>query len=84
MSKFVRKKDDLETEGLKLFKKLRSMNIQVKMVRMDNAGENKSLQKTLEREEFNIDFQYTAAGTPQIRNQEPLLEALRPLHPSTR
>ena len=32
---------------------------------MDHAGENKSLQKALEDEEFNIDFQYTAVGTPQ-------------------
>ena len=41
------------------------MNIQVKMLWMDNVGENKLLQKSLEAEEFNIDFQYTAARTPQ-------------------
>ena len=32
---------------------------------MDNAGENKLLQKALEKEKINVDFQYTATGTPQ-------------------
>ena len=41
------------------------MGIQLKMLRSDNAGENKALQKALEGEEFNINFQYTAAGTSQ-------------------
>ena len=41
------------------------MNIQVKNLRMDNAGENKLLQKALEEEEFNINFQYTTARAPQ-------------------
>ena len=38
------------------------MGIQVKMLQSDNAGENKALQKALEDEEFNIDFQYTGVG----------------------
>ena len=41
------------------------MTIQVKMLQMDNAGENKLIQKSLEAEEFNINFQYTAARTSQ-------------------
>ena len=41
------------------------MGIQVKMPQKYNAGEIKVLQKALESEEFNINFQYTAAGTPQ-------------------
>ena len=65
VSKFVRKKNELEDEGLNFFKKLRATSIQVKTLRLDNAGENKKLQRALEEEEFNIDFQYTAAGTPQ-------------------
>ena len=52
VSIFIRQKDDLEEEGLKLFKKIRAMNIQVKMLLMDNAGDNKLLQKALEAEEF--------------------------------
>ena len=35
------------------------------MIRMDNAGENRLLQKSLKKQEFDIDFQYTAAVTPQ-------------------
>ena len=41
------------------------MKIKVKMIRMDNGGKNKFLQKSLKQEEFDIDFQYTEAGTPQ-------------------
>ena len=41
------------------------MKIQVKILRMDNAGENKQLHEALDQEEFNINFQYTVAGTPQ-------------------
>ena len=65
VSKFVQNKSDLESKGLKLFKKLRTMAIQVMILRMDNTGENKLLQKTLEQQEFNVNFQYTAASTPQ-------------------
>ena len=50
VSKFVQNKDDLESKGLKLFNKLRAMAIQVKMLIMDNAGENKLLKKSLEQE----------------------------------
>ena len=56
---FGQTKDDLEDEGLALFEKIRAMRIQVKMLQSDNTGE------VLENEEFNINFQYTAAGTPQ-------------------
>ena len=65
ISHLVKQKDNLEDKGLALFKKIRAMRIQVKMLQSDNAGENKALQKALEDEEFNINFQYTAAGTPQ-------------------
>ena len=45
------------------------MGIQVKILWSDNAGDNKALQKALEDEEFNIDFQYTAAGIHNIIRQ---------------
>ena len=47
VSKFLQNKEDLKEEGLKLFKKICAMNIQVKMLQMNNAGENKLLQKAL-------------------------------------
>ena len=58
-------KGNLKVKGLELFKKICATNIQVTMIRMDNTGENKLRQNTLEKEEFDIDSQYTAAGTPQ-------------------
>ena len=69
VSHFIKHKDNLEVEGLKIFKKVCAMNIQVKMIRMDNAGDNRLLQKALEQEEFNIDFQCMVAGTPQQNSQ---------------
>ena len=63
--RLVKQKDNLEGKGLALFKKIRHMGIQLKLLQSDNAEENKSLKKALESEEFNIDFQYSAAGTPQ-------------------
>ena len=41
------------------------MGIQPKIIRCDNAGENNVLEAALRKEEFNIEFQYTASGTPQ-------------------
>ena len=56
MSRFIRNKDDFKVNGLELFKKICTMKIQVIMIRMDNAGENKLLQKDLKQEEFDISF----------------------------
>ena len=64
ISRFIKQKDNLEEEELALFKKIRSMGIQVKILWSDNMGENTALQKALEGAEVNINFQYTAAGTP--------------------
>ena len=39
--------------------------IQVKIIRCDNAGENKVLERESGKEELGIIFEYTAPGTPQ-------------------
>ena len=39
--------------------------IQVKIIRYDNAGENKVLERESEKNELGIIFEYTASGTPQ-------------------
>ena len=65
ISHLVKQKDNFEDKGLSLFKKIRFMGIQVKMLQIDNAGENKALQRAFESKEFNINFKYSAAGTPQ-------------------
>ena len=39
--------------------------IQVKIIRCDNAGENKVLERESDKKELGIIFEYTAPGTPQ-------------------
>ena len=39
--------------------------IQVKIIRRDNAGENKVLERESDKNELGILFEYTAPGTPQ-------------------
>ena len=37
----------------------------MKIIRCDNAGENKVLERESEKNELGISFEYTAPGTPQ-------------------
>ena len=63
-SKFLRNKSNIATVGKQLIDKLKDKyNITVKVIRCDNAGENKSLE--IELSGKNIKFEYTASGTPQ-------------------
>ena len=39
--------------------------IEIKRIRLDNSGENKSLQKECDKQNFGIIFEFTAPGTPQ-------------------
>ena len=39
--------------------------IEIKRIRLDNSGENESLQKELNKENLGIIFEFTAPGTPQ-------------------
>ena len=39
--------------------------IEIKRIRLDNSGENKSLQKECDKENLGIIFEFTAPGTPQ-------------------
>ena len=39
--------------------------IQVMIIRCDNAGENKVLERESDKNELGIIFEYTAPGTPQ-------------------
>ena len=38
--------------------------IEIKRIRIDNSGENKSLQKECDKENLGIIFDFTAPGTP--------------------
>ena len=39
--------------------------IEIKRIRLDNSGENKSLQKECDKENLGIIFEFKAPGTPQ-------------------
>ena len=39
--------------------------IEIKRIRLDNSGENKSLQKQCNKENLGIVFEFTAPGTPR-------------------
>ena len=40
-------------------------NIEIKRIRLDNSGENRSLQKECDKANMGITFEITAPGTPQ-------------------
>ena len=40
-------------------------NIEIKRIRLDNSGENRSLQKECDKANLGITFEFTAPGTPQ-------------------
>ena len=39
--------------------------IEVKRIRLDNSGENRSLQKECDKQNLGVIFEFTAPGTPQ-------------------
>ena len=43
----------------------RKYGIEIKRIRLDNSGENKSLQKECNKENLGVIFEFTALGTPQ-------------------
>ena len=63
---FLNKKSD-QTKILPMW--IRGMakkhRIEIKRIRLDNSGENKSLQKECDKQNLGIIFEFTAPGTPQ-------------------
>ena len=63
---FMRKKSDqikmiqMWIRGLS-----RKYEIEIKRTRLDNSGENRSLQKECDKENLGVIFEFTAPGTPQ-------------------
>ena len=43
----------------------KNYKIEIKRIRLDNSGENKSLQKECDKENLGIIFEFTVPGTPQ-------------------
>ena len=63
---FLKKKNEQVEPIIEWIKALKARHkIQVKIIRCDDSGENKVLERELENNEFGIIFEYTAPGTPQ-------------------
>ena len=43
----------------------RKYEIEIKRIRLDNSGENRSLQKECDKQNLGVIFEFTAPGTPQ-------------------
>ena len=66
ISKFLKQKSDLAREGLMLMKRLKDQyRIEIKIIRCDNAGENKKMDDACIEQRMGIKFEYTAVGTHQ-------------------
>ena len=64
-SYYLRKKSDQVEVLTGLSKKLKNKGKTVKMIRCNNAGESKALEKECEKQGLGVEFEYTAPGTPQ-------------------
>ena len=63
---FLKKKDEQVEPIIDWTKALKARHkIQVKIIRCDNAGDNKVLERESDKNELGIIFEYTAPGTPQ-------------------
>ena len=63
---FLKKKNEQVEPIIDWMKALKARHeIQVKIIRFDNAGENKVLERESDKNELGIIFEYTAPGTPQ-------------------
>ncbi|MCP4746065.1 MAG: transposase family protein, partial [Desulfobacteraceae bacterium] len=65
-SSFLKKKNELKDHTIGLIKELKAKHgILVKIIRLDNSGENNALEKLYKQEGLGIKFEYTVPGTPQ-------------------
>ena len=63
---FLKKKNEQVEPIIDWIKALKARHkIQVKIIRCDNAGENKVLERESDKKELEIIFEYTVPGTPQ-------------------
>ena len=65
-SYFLKTKKQLSQEVRNLIKEIKKRdNKDVKYIRLDNAGENKKLERDCKNDGLGIKFEWTAPGTPQ-------------------
>jgi len=65
-SLLLKSKDELAAKMIELIKELKDKyQVQVKKIRCDNGGENKSFEKLAKEARLGLHFEYTARKTPQ-------------------
>jgi hypothetical protein len=62
ISHFYAKKDGMCEPTCELIKKLKDMETEIKIIRMDNAGENKLLQQRCESKDWQFAIKYEYKG----------------------
>ena len=60
-----RKSDQMQIMLIWIRSMSKKHNIEIKRIRLDNSGENRSLQKECDKANIGITFEFTAPGTPQ-------------------
>jgi uncharacterized protein YqeY len=55
----LKKKDELKDKVVELIKELKNNNIQVKSLRLDDAGENYALEKECKQQNLAVKFEYS-------------------------
>ena len=60
-----RKSDQIQIMLIWIRSLSKKYNIEIKRIRLDNSGENRSLQKECDKANLGITFEFTAPGTPQ-------------------
>ena len=60
-----RKSDQIELFPIWIKELKAKYGIDIKYIRLDNSGENRSLQKECNKQNLGILFEFTAPGTPQ-------------------
>ncbi len=69
LGKFFSKKSDLSKNIIPILKQLFVKGKEVKYIRCDNAGENKTIEKQCIAEGLDITFEYTAPCSPQFNGR---------------
>ena len=60
-----RKSDQIKLISMWIKGLSKRYGIKIKRIRLDNSGENKSLQKECNKQSLGVIFEFTAPGTPQ-------------------
>ena len=63
-----RKSDQIDLIPIRIKKLKAKYGIDIKYVRLDNSGENKSLQKECDKQNLGIIFEFPVPGTPQQKS----------------